>query len=133
MVTPLTIKMRRHSSSEVCTTSSEVSNSSSEVCIPTSEGRTSTLDVRNPSQLGGSTCVDEHQKVDNFSFSACTYLELVDKLTDNQIDFEFKRIEHMFTGRKTKKTKRDFLRAACSETTAEFLTGRCEGGVRAGN
>ena len=30
----------------------------------------------------------------------------------------------MFTGRKTKKAKRDFLRAACSESTAEFLTGR---------
>ena len=51
-------------------------------------------------------------------------MELVDKLTDNQIDFEFKRIEHMFTRRKTKKAKRDFLRPACGETTAEFLTGR---------
>ena len=117
MVTPLTIKKRRQSSSEVRTTSSEVR-------IPTSEGRTSTPDVRNPSQLGESTCVDEHQRVNNFSFSASTCLELVDKLTDNQIDHDFKRIEHKFTGRKTKKAKRDFLRAACSESTAEFLTGR---------
>ena len=65
------------------------------------------------------SCID---KVNNFSFSPSTCLELVDKLTDNQIEHEFKRIEHLFTGRKTKKAKRHCLPAACSGSADEFPT-----------
>ena len=94
MSTPLIIAKRRHSASE----------------------------ARSTPQLNAISCVDEPHKVNNFSFSPSTCLELVDKLTDNQIDHEFKRIEHLFTGRKTKKAKRDYLRAACGDSAAEFIT-----------
>ena len=94
MSTPLIIAKRRHSASEAHSTP----------------------------QLNASSCVDEPHKVNDFSFSPSTCLELVDKLTDNQIDHEFKRIEHLFTGHKTKKAKRDYLRTACSDLTAEFIT-----------
>ena len=94
MSTPLIIAKRRHSASE----------------------------ARSTPQLNASSCVDEPHKVNNFSFSPSTCLELVDKLTDNQIDHEFKRIEHLFTRRKTKKAKRDYLCAACSDSEAEFIT-----------
>ena len=94
MSTPLIIAKRRHSASE----------------------------ARSTPQLNASSCVNEPHKVNNFSFSPSTCLELVDKLTDNQIDHEFKRIEHLFTGRKTKKAKRDYLRAACSDSATEFTT-----------
>ena len=81
--------------------------------------RHSASEVRSTPQLNASSCID---KVNNFSFTLSTCLELVDKLTDNQIEHEFKRIEHLFTGRKTKKAKRDYLRAACSGSADEFPT-----------
>ena len=34
-----------------------------------------------------------------------------------------KKIEHLFSGRKTKKAKRDFIRAACSNSSTDFLSG----------
>ena len=102
MATLLAATKRRHSSSDVRTPSSE---------------------ARPSSQLDTNTHVEELHKVKNFCFSASTCLDLVDKLSDNHIEHEFKKIEHLFSGRKTKKAKRDFIRAACSNSSTDFLSG----------
>ena len=98
--------------------------------LAATKGRHSSSDVRTPSsearpssQLDTNTRVEELHKVKNFCFSASTCLDLVDKLSDNHIEHEFKKIEHLFSGRKTKKAKRGFIRAACSDSSIDFLTG----------